>query len=155
MQIVTVYQDKANALTDFNNKNGQADCKSAIEHAKNIGQPYDTPIYFAVDVDAKGSTLKYIQDYFQGINDAMNEYKTQNGQCWQVGVYGSYYVVSDIHGSGLATYSWQTASWSEGKLYDKNNIYQYIINTTFLDISVDKNNSNSATNHDVGGFYIE
>jgi len=82
------------------------------------------------------------------------EYYHHNGDRWNVGVYGGYYVVDYIHNKWGITHVWQTKSWSDGKVYAYNDIYQYehdVENYAGISgLTVDKNSSPGNT----GGFRI-
>lgn len=155
MQLVTVYQDRNNALSDFTYAHGKADGKAAIDFALKIGQPITTPIYFSIDYDANSSNISYVYKYFSGINDAMKEFKDKDskGRYWQIGGYGSYFAVKSLYENGYATYIWQTKSWSGDKKYNYH-LYQDKHDYTLCGIKVDRNITNPDKNNCFGGFFI-
>ncbi|MGG1236765.1 DUF1906 domain-containing protein [Brevibacillus formosus] len=130
LYIVAVYQNGGRDIDEFTYTNGKKACRSAIRQAEEAGQPYDTPIYFAVDMQIdSNSEFEAIDDYFRGIVKEMKNYKQDNnGDGFKIGVYGSYYVVKyiDEKVSGV-TYLWQCKAWSGGEDYKNRDLYQYSI----------------------------
>lgn len=107
--VVSVFQDYNNAISRFSASSGEANAKSAWEYAHRvIGQPTETPIYFAVDFDASEAEAKgAIRDYFAAIDDVF----AAAGSLYKVGVYGSGLVCRYIKDdSKLAEYSWLSMS---------------------------------------------
>lgn len=127
--VVTVYQDANNAADYFTYDRGVDDCGTAIDRAAAVGQPFGTPIYFAVDFEvyAGDPALKQVEAYFDGVQDRMRRLAAENGgQKWELGVYGSYDAVEYIaNWIQDVTYVWQTYSWSNGRIFGYNNLYQY------------------------------
>jgi hypothetical protein len=81
--LVTVYQDSGNDAGHFTYDKGINDCSEAIERAIEVGQPAGTPIYFAVDYDAAGSsTIDNVKYYFYGVIDKMQEYQKSRNSGW-------------------------------------------------------------------------
>jgi hypothetical protein len=92
---------------------GKADALEAAKEAAALGYPTSAPIGFAVDFDAQWSQ---VSDYFQGIADA----HIPN----PIMAYGSYTVVEAALDAHLASYAWQTAAWSQGRISDAAHLYQ-------------------------------
>ncbi|MDC3414698.1 DUF1906 domain-containing protein [Aquibacillus sp. 3ASR75-11] len=149
MDVVTVWEWGNTSASHFTYNNGLDDGRSAVSRALEVGQPFDTAIYFAVDYPASMEDISSIKDYFSGVQDAMNESRHYNGGGWVPGVYGSYMVVREMDNAGIL-YKWQTYTWSSGKVYDYNNIYQYSNGQTVCGHSVDYDSSSRGT----GGFRI-
>ena len=152
LQIFVVYEWGATEESHFTYDNGYNDCLDAISRAHALGQPYNSAIYFAVDYDMRNN-LTAVYNYFHGVADAMNEFYRLEGNKWYIGVYGGYDVVEYIDNKWGVSYIWQTKSWSEGRIYSGNNIYQYDTQYPGYNIyvcsqSVDKNSSSGST----GGF---
>ena len=102
INIVSVYQDVGNEDQYFSSSLGTQNANRALELAESLGQPTDSAIYFAVDYDAASSTeLKNVRDYFSAIKKVFND----NGNKYQIGVYGSGLVCRSIMGT-YAQYSW-------------------------------------------------
>src|SRR5262249_55582940 len=84
-----------------------------------LAQPFGSAIYFAIDLDpanpksgiSEQVALNGIQQYFKGVNAFFSSLPT--GQSYAVGVYGAADTVSQIMGSGLATYSWLASSFPD------------------------------------------
>ncbi|NQF17044.1 DUF1906 domain-containing protein [Brevibacillus sp. HB1.3] len=157
LYIVAVYQNGGRDKGEFTYASGKQACESAIEQAESVGQPYNTPIYFAVDFEADSkSELEAVKDYFGGVKSAMERYERMNGDAFKVGCYGSYYVVKHIDDEvpGVSHF-WQCKAWSKGKDYKYRDLYQYDIDKDLeLDngntILVDFNESDSSA----GGFQV-
>ena len=89
---------------------GVDDAKSAHRTAVNeIGQPPNTPIYFAVDFDAKPQEIATIENYFEGVRDGLAE-ANGGSPLYTVGVYGSGLVCTELLKKDLVTFSWLTES---------------------------------------------
>jgi hypothetical protein len=109
--VVSVFQDYNNAIGRFSVALGEANAKSAHEYASCvIGQPCETPIYFAVDFDATDGEAKgAVRDYFEAINSAFATAIAEGR--YKVGVYGSGAVCRYIKDDAkLAEYSWLSMS---------------------------------------------
>jgi len=122
--VVAVFQDYNNAVHRFSSSLGAANAKAAYEYAGGaIGQPSETPIYFAVDFDATHAQAEGpIRDYFVAVNDVF----AAAGGKYKVGVYGSgavcRYIKDDCK---LADYSWLTMStgWRGHREYDRQKLW--------------------------------
>jgi hypothetical protein len=93
-----------------------------------IGQPDDTPIYFAVDYDAApGDVAGVIKEYFQGIQDGFQTVG-QGSPKYQVGVYGSGLTCTELLAGGLATFTWlsQSTGFSGSRAFAQNKHYNLI-----------------------------
>lgn len=132
LYIVAVYQDHGRRSSHFTYAIGGNDYSQAMERAAEIGQPTDSPIYFAVDYDAAGSgTLDSVYSYFRGILDRKLRSEALGNRTWPVGVYGSADVVYNVaQRFPEIAYKWQTAAWSRGAVTDYN-LYQYEIDVRF------------------------
>lgn len=109
--VVSVFQDYNNSISRFSVPLGKANAKSAHEYASCvIGQPCETPIYFAVDFDATDGEAKgAVRDYFEAINSAFATAIAEGR--YKVGVYGSGAVCRYIKDDAkLAEYSWLSMS---------------------------------------------
>src|SRR5262249_8051347 len=92
---------------------GRRDAAAAIQQASELGQPPNTPVYFAIDFDpvpgtdcklSAGDIWPSIETYFNQINDAFARTP------WQVGVYGAGMTCQGIKDRKLAKYFWLSAS---------------------------------------------
>jgi hypothetical protein len=88
---------------------GIDDAKSAHASAGVIGQPPNTPIYFAVDFDAKPVEIPTIKKYFEGVSAGLAQANGGSPR-YTVGVYGSGLVSTELLKAGLVTFSWLTES---------------------------------------------
>ena len=111
----------------FTHSRGVGDATAAHDRALNkIGQPANTPIYFAVDFDASPQNLATgIKQYFEGVREVF--LAANNGTLrYQIGVYGSGLTCTELLKNGLATFAWLSQStrhtgskeFKERKLYN-------------------------------------
>lgn len=100
---------------------GAQDGLDAFMIAAKMGQPGNTPIYFAVDCDLQDADAAALADYFSGIQDGYVQYhqsrqaKGMANPDYAVGVYGSGFVLKKCLTQGIATYFWQCMSsgWND------------------------------------------
>jgi len=123
LHIVSIYQTAYTTdPTDFTSQRGTSDVTDAISLATNLGQPANTPIYFAVDCDATLSEIEtYIVPYFQAIKNVLND-SSQNPNGYKMGIYGSRLVCGYIRGTYSPTerYTWVAAANWRGDFSDWN-----------------------------------
>lgn len=129
----------------FTASQGTSDAEDAIEAAKDLGQPEDTPIYFAVDYDASDSDVRgAITKYLQAIKAVFAD----QGYPYQLGLYGSGAVLSFFQNT--FTYTWLAGStgWRGSKDFTNYAMKQYDNDTTIGSgsgkITIDKDESNGA-----------
>ena len=127
LNIVAVWENGFPTTTSyFNYAKGVHDGTSAYHYAsEQIGQPGQTPIYFAVDFDASNADINAIIQYFKGIQDAYNTI-SQNNPVYSIGVYGSGLVCSKVLDSNIATFAWlsQSSGWQGSGTFNNFNIKQ-------------------------------
>lgn len=112
-----VYQEESDSQSCFSQEKGIQAIQNAIALAEEIGQPYGSAIYFAVDYDAGGIALSNnIMPYFS----AINEYLKECDRPYTVGVYGSGFICSRVKAIGFASYTWLSMStgWAEYSTYN-------------------------------------
>jgi len=132
LYIVALYQDNARDISDFTESKGKAAAKSAISQAVNIGQPFGTPIYFAVDMEVVTvAQRKAVISFFTGIKEVFDEYKLRNNGVYEIGVYGGYETVTLIteHFPRSVSFVFQTVAWSP-RPYKSRDLYQSAIDKT-------------------------
>lgn len=84
---------------------GQADARTARDHANSIGFPMGCPIYYAIDHQVTTlADLSLAVQYIQGAASVDG--------VTRVGVYGQYSVVRAVAQVGAAKYLWQCRAWS-------------------------------------------
>lgn len=112
LRIGAVWEEGSPTQASFFNKaKGIAHGKTAFGMARTIGQPSDTPIYFAVDYDALRSDLAAgIKQYFEGIHEGFQSAGANSPNRYQVGVYGSGLTCTKLLEGGLATFTWLAGS---------------------------------------------
>lgn len=83
---------------------GLADGEMAFICAKDVEQPEDSAIYFAVDYDAQPNDYDAIENYFKGAAQGIQNYS--------IGGYGSEAVMEEMYRRGVIKHIWQTKAWS-------------------------------------------
>ncbi|NCQ53704.1 MAG: DUF1906 domain-containing protein, partial [Caldiserica bacterium] len=107
--IVSIWEDRdGEDPSYFSYSNGKSDGKNAFNYAANLGQLANTPVYFAVDFDAKLSNKQSILDYFNGARDGYLQYLHDRHEFglpeiyYKISVYGSYDVLTWCKDQGIA-----------------------------------------------------
>jgi hypothetical protein len=104
LSIVSIYKAKYNIKADsLDFKQGETDARSAIMFAKQIRQPENTPIYFAIDCDIGPETYKqHAALYIEGLLSVFNIQKNESkGYIAGICAYG--YVCSEFRGNYSAS----------------------------------------------------
>jgi hypothetical protein len=119
LSVYVVFQHCGNKCVNFDVKNkatadkGRKDAEGAVAVAHELGQPANTPIYFAIDFDPAhdgGCSLPAdriwpsIETYFDQVNEVLAHTR------WQVGVYGAGATCNRLRTSGKAKYFWLSTS---------------------------------------------
>lgn len=118
LRIVSCYEESAahaspTSMAYFTRAQGQHDGRRGFAQAQAVGQPAETPVYFAVDTDPSISQRQAILDYFLGIQDGYHQYladmqaQKKPAVPYAVGVYGSGCVLSWCQTQGIAAWFWQ------------------------------------------------
>jgi len=118
LSIATVYQQRGGAgdtghVEDFAPAMATRDAASALKHAKAIGQPEGSAIYFGVDHDFfRQADLDAIKAYFAKVKTAFD------GK-YRIGVYGSGTVCSMLKRAGSASLFWlpRSMGWSGSRAF--------------------------------------
>jgi hypothetical protein len=150
LKIVTVWESHSHNPAYFSYATGYNDALSAYSQARNVGQPPGSAIYFAVDFDARGEQLAYVDQYFRGIYAGM--YAASGGRrVYKIGVYGSGMVCAEVRQAGLAQYSWlsNSTAWAGSLDYTDWNIRQ---SGRFASLSF--NHDANEARDDFGGFKL-
>jgi LysM repeat protein len=137
LQIVSIWETNPTYGGYFTKDKGISDGMDAVSFAQSLGQPKGSAIYFAVDYDAQPTDMQAIVNYFLGVCQEL-------GKDYNVGVYGSYPVLTMLHESCAVNFYWQTAAWSSGNVADFNDILQYDFNKKIAGIPVDYNQVSSS-----------
>ncbi|NVE01157.1 DUF2272 domain-containing protein [Massilia sp. BJB1822] len=129
LQLVAVYEDGPTSADYFSRARGEQDGKHAYAYARNIGQPTDSAIYFAVDYDATQQDVDGpITQYFQGVKAGLTASNPSQAP-YPTGVYGSGRVCAAIKDKQhLAQYAWLAEShgWAGHAGYTKPDIRQEV-----------------------------
>jgi len=114
MNIVAVWEDGSPTNAGyFSRAKGVADGTEAHRRATEIGQPTNTPIYFAVDYDASVADVRgAVSEYFRGVAEGLGA-AGSGAFRYLVGGYGSGAVCEWLLTHGLATFTWlaQSSGW--------------------------------------------
>jgi hypothetical protein len=127
LKIVAVWESHSRDPAHFSYSTGYYDAVTADQQARAIGQPAGSAIYFAVDFNARGQSLKAVDEYFRGIAAGLAAAAASGGSAtYAVGVYGSGVVCDAIKRASLARYSWLSNSfaWEGSTSYDDWDIMQ-------------------------------
>jgi hypothetical protein len=98
---------------------GTQDGASAAQLAEQLGAPHGLTIYYSTDFDALPAQYATIAAYYRAAGAATS------GR-YRVGVYGHADLIDYLHGQGVVTSEWQTYAWSNGRLSDNADLYQYL-----------------------------
>jgi len=107
---------------------GVSDAKTAHAMAVNeIGQPPNTPIYFAVDFDAKPSEMPKVIAYFEGVRDGLAQANGGTAR-YGVGVYGSGLTCTELLKRELVTFTWliESTGFLGSKDFARQKLYNLI-----------------------------
>lgn len=154
--IVAVWENGYPTTADyFSFEKGKKDGKSAYEYALTvIKQSYFTPIYFAVDYDAKQSDINTeITEYFKGVFEGFKEL-SGNKPLYFIGSYGSGAVCSTLKGNSLVTHTWlaQSTGWLGSKQYKDYNIKQLSATTECIEQGSINGDPDESPNDNEGSF---
>lgn len=112
LQLGAVWEDgDPTHATFFSRTKGVVHGTAAYHMAMDkIGQPANSPIYFAVDFDASPADVAtVIKEYFEGIREGFRAIGGDNPR-YQVGVYGSGLTCGSLLADELATFTWLSQS---------------------------------------------
>lgn len=121
--IVSIWEkDSPTKASYFSSSSGTKDAAYAISGAREINQPSNTPIYFAIDYDASESDVNgNIEAYVTAI---IAEFKRQNYP-YQVGLYGSGAVLDHFRNRIIYTMLAASRAWRGTTAYSRYYIRQY------------------------------
>lgn len=104
LRIFPIHQSSANMVSYFSEEQAQSDIWSAYDHARKLGIPTGTTIYFAVDCDPQDSEIiSNIIPYFKELNDRMkNDFY---GEKYKIGIYGTRNVCAEVSNLGYTSFS--------------------------------------------------
>ena len=116
--ILSIWQESANHKDYFTYSRGKQDGHAAFTVGKQLGQPPDTPIYFAVDYDATLPHRSSIIAYFRGVEESLaHQDQCSGGFRYSLGVYGSTWVLNWCRAWGKVSHFMQAypRGWSGGE----------------------------------------
>ncbi len=87
----------------FTHAQGLVDGAASFAFAQHIGQPFNSPIYYAVDLDI--APVKVVA-YFQGVRESLQRHGQIGKTTYEVGVYGPGAVCKFLHDAGLVSFTW-------------------------------------------------
>lgn len=115
LKILTVWETTADRVKG-GAVAGAEDGATALECARSLNMPPDGIIYFAVDYDALYGDFDTIEEYLLSARKQTEQY--------EIGVYGSFRVVEEMHRRKACKGFWQCVAWSYGKKSQYMNVYQ-------------------------------
>lgn len=124
LYVVSIYETYGYKVGYFTAKQGASDAPKSIASAETLGQPENTPIYFAVDFDAtKSELLNNIVPYFNAIAEQFK------GKDQKIGCYGSKMVcqhLKTLYPELYAMVAGASKGWGGNKNYTFSewNLYQ-------------------------------
>ena len=129
----------------FTAARGSKDADNAIQKARALGQPVNTPIYFTVDYDASPSDMAGgITQYLQAVKHVFGK----AGNPYELGLYGSGAVLSYFKNTYPYTWLAAATAWRGSKDYSGWSIKQNRTNQTIGagagKITIDTDESNGA-----------
>lgn len=150
LYIVAVWESAGDHASFFTQAQGELDGESAYAFGQMIGQPFDTPIYFAVDYDADPHVG--VSEYFNGVRQAFQRHGQIGVDAYHVGVYGSGAVCQYLDSIGYVSYTWlaQSTGWLGSASYADYNIKQGP-GTTLFGMQID---TDTASPKGGGGFQV-
>ncbi len=134
LKILSVFETYAERALE-GESGGREDGAAALKVALELGTPRCATIYFAVDFDAGADDMDALESYFRAAREEIRPF--------EIGVYGSYYVVEELARRGLCKGYWQTYAWSKGLVSEHMNVYQYSNGENAAGIEVDFNEAKS------------
>ena len=108
---------------------GASDGTQALACARELEMPESGIIYFAVDFGAQAGDMDAIEAYLRAAREQTGEY--------EIGVYGSYFVVEEMAQRKACGHFWQCVGWSGGKKSGSLNVYQAQWGKTAAGVGVD------------------
>jgi hypothetical protein len=129
LRLLTVYETTADRAKG-GAMNGAYDGRQAYLCAIKINMPHDGVIYFAVDFDMND---------FDTLEAYLRAARTQTGP-YEIGVYGSYKIIEEMHKRNACKCYWQCVAWSYGKVSSHNDVYQHTAQVSLAGVGVDLNN---------------
>jgi hypothetical protein len=148
IQIFVVFEDSANVALDY--ETGVHHAQLAMQQAKNIRQPPQSAIYFALDSEIDAQRLADVESYFTGIRDIIDG-------AYEIGVYGDGVVCSALFNKGFCKYTWLSASrgFPGSREFYQNRRFSLAqdphIDQDFSGLSIDVNEANG----NFGAFQLE
>lgn len=150
LKIVAVWENgRADEHGYFTYAHGLRDGQAALALAAAIGQPDDTPIYFAVDFDATDDEIDSgVTSYFRGVIAAF-------GSINRVGAYASGHVCDVLDGTALASRFWLAGAtgWAGYKEFAAWDILQRAESHAICALPVEYTDSDVGSD-DYGGFQV-
>ncbi|MGL5646450.1 MAG: glycoside hydrolase domain-containing protein [Clostridium sp.] len=100
LNVFPIYETGSYETSYFSAAQGTSDAVSAVQAARSFGIPQGTTIYFTVDYDMEGGEItNLVLPYFKAIFDTFTSSEFQ----YNIGVYGSRNVCSQVINAGFAT----------------------------------------------------
>lgn len=98
LAFLPVYQNTSDKPEYFTVVNAHFDGMAAAAKARDMGQPHETAIYFAVDCDPSPDQIEGVLDYFAAAGGELHE--------WRISVYGPGHVCEALSEANLVWHTW-------------------------------------------------
>lgn len=113
LRLFPIHQRYNNSADLMTYDAGVTQGREAIERCRTLGLPADSTVYFSVDFDPVGETIKGpVLDFFNGVNDAMGAVINDR---FTIGVYGTRNVCQIVTDEGKAKHAFvagESTGWS-------------------------------------------
>lgn len=130
LKLGTVYE-REGTRAELIGANGASLGQDAFQIAQRVAQPLGSAIYFPADFETVDGDMDNIEAFLRAADPHIPGY--------EIGVYGSFYVIEAMHARGACKHFWQTAAWSNRKISQYANIYQSAIDLQKNGIGIDEN----------------
>lgn len=130
LSVVTVFETST-TRTLGGRTAGREDGVKAAQQAEACGAPADSPIFFAVDFDARPQHHDVIADYFRGCAETAGQHPVCG--------YGHHDIGRAMLDGRLAAKWWQCAAWSRGRRLPDAVMFQRVEQATVSGVTCDVN----------------
>ncbi len=151
MRLVVVFESHSHQPAYFSYASGYNDGQTAYRQARQVGQPFGSAIYFAVDYNAAGPDIQGpIDRYFRGVLAGMTA-AAGHAPEYRMGVYGSGSVCLYLKQMRLVQYTWlsNSTAW-----YGYNSLNNWNIRQGMRLPTVSFDNDSNEARGEYGGFMI-
>ncbi len=144
LSIISIFEKNPTSISYFSSAQGYSDAQDAINAAVAMGQPANTPIYFAVDYDASETDIAgAITDYLVAVYQT---FANQQNTSYYMGLYGSGLLLEQFR--PYISFTWLSCSvaWRGSTAYSRFCMKQYTpfyIGTGAGSLEIDRDDANT------------